>query len=34
MVNERAFDLILHDMVELDNILGINWLPSFRAVID
>src|SRR3954462_9485542 len=31
---EHTFDLILLDMVELDIIIGMNWLTSFRAVID
>ena len=31
---EHTFDLILLDMVELDVIIGMDWLTSFRAVID
>lgn len=31
---EHAFNLILLDMVELDIILGINWLARFRTMID
>ena len=31
---EHTYDFILLDMGELDVIIGMNWLTSFRAVID
>ena len=31
---EHTFDFMLLDMVEPDVIIGMNWLVSFRAVID